>query len=82
MRKSKIDLLLAGAVLTLAVAAPAFAAAAQDRAESVVPLPPALDVQMQRHPAIRAGARAGHPPGRRRAASSRRPRGRHQGHDR
>ena len=51
MRKSKIDLLLAGAVLTLAVAAPAFAAAAQNRAESVVPLPPALDVQMQRHPA-------------------------------
>ena len=51
MRKSKIDLLLAGTVLALAVAAPAFAAAAHDRTESVVPLPPALDVQMQRHPA-------------------------------
>jgi murein L,D-transpeptidase YcbB/YkuD len=50
MRKNKFDYLLAGTLLAL-IAAPNSAIAAPDRVEKVVPMPPTLNNEQQRHEA-------------------------------
>src|SRR5882757_9789469 len=47
MRKERLSRLLAGTMLALTVAAPAFAA--PDRVESIIPPPPSLNGQTQRN---------------------------------
>ena len=48
MRNNRFDRLLAGTVLSAAIAVPSLAIAQQDRVESVRPLPPSLNGQMLR----------------------------------
>ena len=49
MRNKRFSRLLAGTVMSAAIVAPALTNAAPDRVETVRPLPPSLNGQMQRH---------------------------------